>query len=664
MRFHAAAGPRTNAETGSPPASMPLFAKYRDVHLIALLMVFSVLPYVNTLRNGFVYDDNAQVLNNPYVQSFSHLGDIFSTTVWSYVGAQGVTNYYRPMMTFSYLLLYQAFGPLAYPYHLASVLLHTGIVCLLFLLIARMTENRLLACVAAGMFALHPVHTESVAWIAAVTDLQLTLFFLLTFWFYVRCAAPRGDRRPEMLAAMTATFLLAITSKEQSLMLPILATAYEHGFRGDRRETTFFQKLGRYYLFWLVSLTYLLFRVRFFGALAPVLQISDLTWKQTILSAVALVGQYMGKLLWPADLCAFYVFRRSTSILEPRVLAGILTLVVLGLLFVILWRRARAMAFAILWMVVTLAPVLNPRWMAANVFTDRYLYLPSVGFCWLVAWGWVSLSEGAQLGSVQRKALVGAMLLITVGYAARIVTRNRDWSDDVTLYTKTLAQSPDSYHIHNNLGTVLWRQGNVEGAKREWEEALALNPNNAIFLNNLGLVKSHQKSYQEAIEYFERAARRKPNYTDPHLNMGVAFYELGRPEAETHLRAAVALSPLNFDARNKLGKIYLESGRLVEAEEQFAKSAESHPNWEAFEGLGATEYRRGNMAQAESRFQRVIELNPLASSAHFDLARIYSRAGRNDDAIREYHAGLSTDPANSEAELELRKLQENGGHEN
>ena len=663
MTLHSLSASGAAAEPSDAPAGRHDLAGCRETHLVALLIALAVLPYVNTLRNGFVYDDNTQVLNNPYVQSFSHLSDIFSTTVWSYVGAQGVTNYYRPLMTFSYLLLYQAFGPMAYPYHLASILLHAAIVCLLFLLTRRMTGNRLLGLIAAGLFALHPVHTESVAWIAAVTDLQLTFFFLLAFWFYMICVTPGGGRRPGMLAAMTGAFALAIFSKEQSLMLPVLATFYEHFFREDREATRCSQKMGRYYLLWLVTAAYLVFRVQFFGALAPVLQISDLTWGQTFLSAIALVGQYMGKLLWPAELCAFYVFRRSTAIAEPRVLLGLLACIVLLALFIVLWKRARTMAFAIVWMVVTLAPVLNPRWMAANVFTERYLYLPSVGFCWLVAWSWVSLWERAQIGSMQRRGLAGALLLIAALYSIRVVTRNRDWSGDVTLYTKTLAQSPDSYHIHNNLGTILWRQGDVKGAEREWNTALALSPNNAIFLNNLGLVKSHQKSYEEAIEYFQRATRRKPNHADPHLNMGVAYYELGRPEAEVHLRAAVALAPLNFDARNKLGLLYLGSGRLAEAGEQFFRSAESQPNWTAFEGLGEIKYRLGEWAKAESHFRRSLELNPLAGNSHFGLARIYSRTGRTADATREYQAGLSIDPTNTQATSELETLEKSGVNE-
>ncbi|MBI1984378.1 MAG: glycosyltransferase family 39 protein, partial [Acidobacteria bacterium] len=272
-----------------------------DTALLFLLVLCAFLPYANTLFNAFVYDDNTQVLNNPYIQSFRHLREIFTTTVWSYVGVQGVTNYYRPMMTLGYLICFQVFGPLAYGFHLANVLLHVGVVLVLFLLTGRMFGNRTLAFVAAMLFALHPVHTESVAWVAAVTDLELTFFYLLTFWCFLGLARPGGGRSAPMQLAVVASFVLTLLSKEQALTLPLLATVYEHFYRDDRKQTTHAQKFSRYGFLWLLAGAYLLFRIRFFGAIAPVLQISNLTWTETALSAVALVGQYLGKLLWPVE---------------------------------------------------------------------------------------------------------------------------------------------------------------------------------------------------------------------------------------------------------------------------------------------------------------------------------------------------------------------------
>lgn len=651
-------GPTDRIRAALGRALAPSASPRSTAALVAALVLTAVLPYLNVLAHGFVYDDHTQVLNNPYIQDFRHLREIFSTTVWSYVGAQGVTNYYRPMMTLGYLICYKVFGPLSYGFHLASLFLHAGVVGLLFLVTGWMTRSRLLAFIAAALFALHPIHTESVAWIAAVTDLQLTLFYLLTFMFYLRVAVPGGGRSANMQWGMAGSFVLALMSKEQSLTLPVLATAYEHFCREDRGSTTWRQKCGRYYWLWLLSAGYLLFRVRFFGALAPALQISDLTWGQAVLTAIALVGQYVGKLLWPVELCAFYVFRRSTSLLDPRVLAGLGALMVLAILFVFARRRARLAAFAMLWMLVTLAPVLNARWMAANVFTERYLYLPSVGFCWLVAWGWVRLWERVEERSAfLRKTLVGALILLAALYALRVVTRNRDWSDDVTLYAKTLELSPGAYHIRNNLGTVLWKQGRVAEAEHEWRKALALSPRNAIILNNLGLVRAHQREYEEAIEYFQRAMRLKPSYTDPHLNLGAVYQEMGRTaEAEVHLRAAVVLSPLNLDARNKLARIYLESGRLELAEDHYRLSLASQPNWIAHHGLAEIFARRGDWARAEEHYRRAVEINPVASDSRFALGAIYAALGRRAEAMREYAAGLASDPKNSQAQAALRKL--------
>ena len=365
------------------------------------------------------------------------------------------------------------------------------------------------------------------------------------------------------------------------------------------------------------------------------------------------------KLLWPVQLCAFYVFRRSTTLADPRVLAGLAGVILLAAAFVVLWRRARPASFGLVWLLVTLAPVLNPRWMAANVFTERYLYLPSVGFCWLIAWGWARFWERAKAGRpVWRGMLLGGLFLVAALYALRTVTRNRDWRDDVVLYTKTLAVSPDAYHIRNNLGTVYWKQGNYEAAEREWHAALKLAPRSAIFLNNLGLASTKRKRYGEAVEYFQRAMRLKPNYTDPHLNLGEAYAEMGlREAAELQLRAAVALSPLNVYARNQLGKLYFEADRLAEAEEQFRRGVESEPNMVGHNGLGDIYLRWDDHTRAEQAFQRALSMDPYDSHARFNLGALYAARGRIAEAMREYQAGLETDPKNAQARAALEKLR-------
>ncbi len=160
-------------------------SRWSDTTRMVLLFLLAVLPYLNTLRNGFVYDDESQVLHNPYIRDFGHLREIFTTEVLSYQGIGSAPNYYRPLMNFGYLLCFRLFGPKAYGFHLVNLLLHGLVVVLLFAVTKRMFRNSTVAFVAAGLFALHPIHTESVDWIAAVTDLELTFFYLLTFRLYL-----------------------------------------------------------------------------------------------------------------------------------------------------------------------------------------------------------------------------------------------------------------------------------------------------------------------------------------------------------------------------------------------------------------------------------------------------------------------------------------------
>ena len=165
-------------------------ADQRQTLAILVLLLLAVAPYLNTLTGGFVYDDRQQILDNPYVHSFQYVGKIFGSTVWTFQGAQGLSNYYRPLMTLAYLLCYKLYGPIPFGFHLLNLALHAGVVLLVFAVTRRLFRDQLPAMLAAGIFALHPIHTESVAWIAAITDLELSLFFLLTFLLYLRL----GDR--------------------------------------------------------------------------------------------------------------------------------------------------------------------------------------------------------------------------------------------------------------------------------------------------------------------------------------------------------------------------------------------------------------------------------------------------------------------------------------
>jgi tetratricopeptide (TPR) repeat protein len=647
----------------SGPARAAFWSDRTRALLIAALVACATLPYLNILFNGFVYDDDAQLVKNPYVRSFQYLKEIFTTNVWSFRGAGSITNYFRPMMTLGYLFCYQLFGMRPYGFHLFSLLLHVLVVCLVFVVTERLTGDRVWAFVAGALFALHPIHTESVDWIAAVTDLEVTFFYLLTFGIFLAVARPGGRASKALLAAMGVAFVLALLSKEQAMTLPALATVYEHFYRGDRSETSAPQKLARYGLLWLVGVTYVLCRIHFFGALAPREGFAQLTPQQIVLSAIALVGQYVWKLLWPARLCAFYVFHASKSLFDLRVLAGLLVLLAFAALFLVCWRsrerNVRFASFAILWFFATLAPVLNAHWVAVNVFTERYLYLPSVGVAWLVGLGASKLWSRTAPRPAQRRALVLAGLVVGGLFAARTVIRNRDWNNDIALYNRTLELSPDAYIILNNLGTVYWDQGAEYKAENAWKRSLAINPHYGVVLNNLGMVASRRHQYAEALGFFQRAIEAKPSLPDPHLNLGETYLLMGQTgAAEPQLRAAVALSTLNTRAHNKLGQLLVETGRLDEAEEQFRASVLVEPNVLAYDFLGEINIRRRAAGEAERAFRAALSLDESDSNAHFGLGFLYKGAGRKAEALSQYQAGLVKDPTNPQALAAVHELRQ------
>jgi hypothetical protein len=437
------------------------------------------------VTNGFVYDDDQQILQNPYVKSWKFVPEIFSTTVWSFVGHAGATNYYRPLMTLTFLTLWTIFGDAPSGFHLFCLAIHLAVVLMVYLVGLRLLREGWMAWIGALLFAIHPVHTEVVDWIAAVPDLEATFFSLLVLWLI-------GDfEKPDWLAGSLAALALlgAVFAKEPSLLVVPLAVGFatlQYVRNTAAPRLDLLRAVARLGPICGMGAAYLLLRIALFGKLAPVLQHPSISWSQAVFSAFALVLRYTELLFWPAKLSAFHVFHASTSLQDPRVLGGIAVVVAFSIVAAIAtFKRLPAIVFCTLWMSLTLLPVLNARWMAANVLTERYLYLPSVGFCWLAGWSAVQLWRAPARWSGARRpvatvAVRAAVVLFFAGITTvsgfAIVRRNAIWHDDLSLYTQTLRTDPDAAIIRNNLAVVYYDDGKLDRAETEWLAALAGKP--------------------------------------------------------------------------------------------------------------------------------------------------------------------------------------------
>ena len=650
--------PAAQLSDAKPPASAAR-PGWSDGALMALLLLATLVCYADILGNSFVYDDSQQILQNPYVKSWHFVPQIFDSTVWSFVGQAGTTNYYRPLMTFSFLVLWQIFGLMPFGFHLFSLLMQFGVVVMMFYAGRRVFGDARIAWLAALLFAVHPIHTEAVAWIAALPDLEAAFLLLLALWLF----AANGQRRWKLELGTVLCFGLALLCKEPALMFAPLAMVFEHGVAKDRERTSLWQKILRYAPLCVLGIAYLFLRIELFGKLAPVLQRPKLTWPETIYSAFALVLDYTRLLLWPARLSAFHTFHASRSLADPRVLGGALIFVLCIGALVFLYKRSPAAAFAILWIGVTLAPVLNARWMASNVLAERYLYLPSIGFCWLAGWGLVQLWDslpGAESARALRLAGAGVLGALLLAGAIATARRNLVWQTELVLYTRTLETDPDAHIIRSNLGGVYFGFGDLQRAGKEWEQALAGKPDNVNTMNSLGMLYTKQKRYPQAEEILQRAITAKPLWSDPHFNRGRLLLDEGNePEAFREFAKAVELAPYNPTAHYWYGNALLKAHRYPEAEAELRRSLALAPDtsFGALSDLAAVFVETGQTEQATALLRRIQAEYPFDSTAHFQMGRLLERTGQKDAAIKEYEQGLSLEPGNAEAATAVQRLR-------
>lgn len=394
----------------------------------------------------------------------------FGSGVWAFLGYRG--NYYRPLQFIVYGLIYRAFGANPFPFHLLMALLHAANTALIYSLARRVLRSKspAAACVAAALFAVHPVHTETVNWIAALPDAMVTAFALLGLRAF---AAGKALPSRWQMAAHCAIYFAALLTKETAVVLLPLYAAYQWqlGAKGNR---TMYAGMAAAFA------AYLAMRIHALGGLSPAQRaFFHLTAAEFVMSATVLLAHYFAALVWPGSLNFFHVFHPTTG-LDWQLAASIAALAGLTYAAVRFGRRNQAALFALFWIAISIAPALNIAGVGQNVFAERYLYLPSAGFAILagMAWMWLARSKPNWAGA-------GAAALLLV-FAGQSIARNRDWKDDFTLLQATLRQSPDSAYIHNLMAGAWIQRDQFQSALEEQKLAVSYDPRAAVYRKNLG----------------------------------------------------------------------------------------------------------------------------------------------------------------------------------
>jgi tetratricopeptide (TPR) repeat protein len=552
---------------------------------LVTIPLFAVALYANALRNGFVYDDVAQVVMNPWIKSIGNIAAVFTSGAWGFSGDVG--NYYRPLMHIFYMLVHSVFGLNPLGFHLFNILLHAGNSALVFFLTSRLLpeeqaevkyeqkERRLSffstsslsstlflspPFIAALLFASHPIHTEAVSWIGGIPDLSFTFFCLTSLYVYMHLPAARVPSLDRNYLLSLALFFLATLCKETALAFPLVLIAYDHAMREDRPGPL--RRIAGYLPFFAVAAAYFLLRFHALGSLAPVKRHAELSTYQYVINVFPLLRDYVVKLLLPMNLSVFYSFRPVSSVLEASAMSAVIFVAVLTALVLIAYKKNKRVFFFLMLMLIPLLPVLYIPALGENPFAERYLYLPSLGFVLLLS----LVFRYARGANPKGAAAFGAAICLLLAiYSAATAKRNHVWKDEHTLWQDAVMKSPDAAIAHYNFGLVLYKEGALDKAIAQYQAALRLQPSPKVY-NDLAVAYNDIGLTDRAIELFHVAIQLSPNFADAHNNLGVAYIYKGLYEkAVEHLKIAVRLDPSFSGAYSNLGLSYEGLGMREEA---------------------------------------------------------------------------------------------------
>ena len=670
----------------SPPVSRPSKTSpkpgvrrwVRVVMMVGGLSLLVLLTYSNSLGNGYVWDDHELVVMNPDLRADASWTALFSSGVFSHVHRQTTkSNYYRPLQTVSYRAVSELFGQNSSALHLLSVLLALATVLAGFWGYHRLTRRLELAFAAAALFAVHPAHSEAVDWISALPDIGCTASTLLAFGCFLALhrslieltTSRKAPKFWVLWGSSLLFFAAALLWKETAVVFPLIVAAYtfciEPSSLGQRTRLASKFSLP----FWCVLLVYLFVRLRILGFLAMRQRIWELTPIQVALSGLHLLTLYWWKLVFPFHLNAYHLFSPVRSLWDMRAIAAVVFLALSCIAIGYRFRRNRLAAFAAIWVFVTLLPVMNIYALGRNAFAERYLYLPSFGFCLLV----VLLANAAiqRLPVRAQKPIAALALVVLVAlFCWTTVARNPDWHDDATLFRETLVRSPDAPFVHFMVASTSDDSGQAE---LHYQKAIELagqeSPTDVLDLTlsyeGLASLYSDRGDYARALDMVHRWRAVAPDSPELDSEEGLILVRTGnREQAELLLNRAFAARPQDENVLNALGLLAWEYKRnLGEAAAFFSQALAIHTAQDDFRAslnnnLGGVYGDGGQFPAAIEQFESAVSISPNNPEYRTNLGNAMAGGGRYNDAALQANLALRADPKYAPARELLKKLQE------
>jgi len=606
------------------------------VYIVLTVATFAAFWQVNQF--DFInFDDPIYVTENSHVQS----GITLDGFRWAFS-----TRYYdlwHPLLWLSFMFDYQFYGLNAGGYHLTNLILHIMSALLLFWLFNRMTGAIWRSAFVAALFALHPLHVESVAWIAERKDVLSAFFWMLTLCLYVYYTEKPVIRR---YLPVLFSFVCALMSKPMVITLPIVMILLDYWPLGrfDSKKTNL--------ILWQLKE-----KIPFF-VLSAVLVIITLyaPHSKAYVKAFPLGSRlanvpvsfvtYLEKTFWPHDLAVFYPF--SDQLPVWQVLGTALLILVISVAVIAAVKRLPYLFVGWMWYSITLLPVIKIVQVGRDSMADRYHYLPSIGIAVMMAWGLPLLFTRED---TRKKILFPVAITFLTIMSVLTWKQCGYWKNSVTLYSHTLQVTKDNALAHNNLGIALLAEGKVEEAIEHYNNAISITPDYIYFYNNRGSAYAKLGQYQRAIEDYNQAVRLKPDDAGAYYNKGIAYTDIGQYQlAIENFNTAIHLKPNNADAYNNLGTIYLKLGQYQQAIENCNQAIRLKPNdANGYYNRGIAYGKLGQHQREIEDYNQAISLTPGDADAYYNRGVAYGALGQYQGAIENWNQAIRLKPNYAEA---------------
>ena len=594
----------------------------RLVFVCAVLAALTIAVYGRTLGFGLTnYDDDVYILTNGHVSN----GLTPAGIVWAFTTFHA--SNWHPLTWLSLMLDAQFGAPDPRVFHATNVLLHVANTLLLLLALRRMTGALWRPAAVAVLFAVHPLHVESVAWIAERKDVLSTLFWMLTLYAYARYV-----ERPEAgrYFALAAAFAAGLLAKPMLVTLPVVLILIDFWPLGRLagNPVTVFGSRGRGGL--------LLEKVPLLALSAASSVITFIAQRQgsalkdletfppgaRIENAIVSASTYLVKTVWPTGLAVFYPHPKE-ALPIASVIAAALSLAAITVCAILAARRVPYLTVGWFWYAATLLPVIGLVQVGSQARADRYTYVPLVGIFIAAAWGAAEVSD---FFARRSRALVTTVLLLVIAaFSMAAWVQTQYWRSGVDLFARAVAVTKNNAVAENNLGSALFARGAVDQAVAHFEASHRIDPLYADASANLAGALAQTGRYDTAIELCNETLARAPSHASSHSNLGMALLMKGRlADATAHLREALRLRPGYPVTQGGLGLALLLQGDLTGAIENLRSAASLNPGFfDAHLYLGAALVQSRRFEEAEAQLDEALRIRPgdPQASSYLGIAR-------------------------------------------